>query len=91
MEKVDPLGYYAALNLSHGAGLEEVRLAYRFVKEKYLEDRSKKIETSGYRDTELENQRLENKDLNIVEDEARSDGAMMTVDDVRNLLHGSGT
>ncbi|MGI9241112.1 MAG: hypothetical protein ACR2RV_09935 [Verrucomicrobiales bacterium] len=58
---------------------------------KGYKERRKKFETSGYRDTELENQRLENKDLNIVEDEARSDGAMMTVDDVRNLLHGSGT
>jgi len=43
----------------------------------------------GYRDTERESARLERTDPNIVEDAAREDGATLSVDDVRHMLHGS--
>ena len=46
MQKSDPLGYYAALNISPGASREEVRLAYRFLKKSYLETRNRKIDIS---------------------------------------------
>jgi hypothetical protein len=46
VQKSDPLGYYAALNISPGASREEVRLAYRFLKKSYFETRSRKIKIS---------------------------------------------
>jgi hypothetical protein len=52
-------------------------------------DAERSARVSGYRDTERESARLDRTDLNIVEDGAREDGASMSVDDVRNMLHGS--
>lgn len=49
MQNKDPLGYYASLNISPGASREEVRLAYRFLKNSYLETRSRKIDIAKAR------------------------------------------
>ena len=35
----DPLGYYAALNVSHEASASEIRLAYEFLKQSYHTER----------------------------------------------------
>ncbi len=52
-------------------------------------DGKKAFNANGYRDTDRESERLGRTDLNIVEDGASEDGATMTVDDVRDILHGS--
>lgn len=55
---------------------------------KKFAEAGKTAEVGGYRDTELASERLQRTDLNIVEDDAREDGATMSVDDVRFMLHG---
>lgn len=52
-------------------------------------DSTKIAPSNDYRDTKLELERLEDRIPNIVQDEAADDGAVLTVDDVRTMLHGA--
>ena len=56
---------------------------------KAFNESDKLARTGNYRDAEASLKRLENRDLTIVDDRAKADGASLTLGDVRTLLHGS--